>query len=79
MYVNLLTGYRTVLQKGGIIQEMLYRKCLVWPLRLPVLIQRKEHWMKNYPAKENSLWEWIYVQIERQSKSDWRKRVFPNA
>lgn len=29
MYVNLLTGNRTASQKGGIIQEMPYRKCLV--------------------------------------------------
>ena len=69
MCVNLVGGNRTASQKGGIIQETLYEKCLVLPLKPPVLIQMEESQMKNCLKNENSLWELIYERIGAQSKS----------
>lgn len=46
--VNLLVENRIVSQKDGIIQEMLYEKYPVLPLKLPVLIQILEDQMENF-------------------------------
>ncbi|WP_317425858.1 hypothetical protein [Sellimonas intestinalis] len=78
MCVNLLASNRTALQKDGIIQEMLYEKSPVLLLKPPVLIQMEESQMENCLKDGNSLWEWIYEPTGIQSKSGWRKEVFPN-
>ena len=78
MCVNLLSVNRTASQKDGIIQEMLYEKCPVLPLKPPVLIQMEEPQMETYLKIGNSLSEWIYVPTGAQSKSGWRKEAFLN-
>jgi len=55
MCVNRLSGNRIVSQKNEIIQEMLYEKYPVLPLRTPVLIQMVEVQMKNHLKIENNL------------------------
>lgn len=53
--VNLLVENRIVSQKDGIIQEMLYEKYPVLPLKLPVLIQILEDQMENFLKIGHSL------------------------
>ncbi len=69
MCLNSCAVNKTALQRGEIIQEMLYEKCPVLLLKLPVLIQMEEYQMKNYLKIENSLLEWIYELTAIQSKS----------
>ena len=78
MCVNLLAGNRSASQKDGIIQETLYEKYPVLPLKQPVLIQMEECQKKNCLKIGNSLWEWIYEPTGAQSKSGWRKEVSLN-
>ena len=69
---------KTALQRGEIIQEMLYEKCPVLPLKPPVLIQLEEPKMESCLKIGNRLWEWIFEPTGAQSKSGWRKEVSLN-
>lgn len=78
MCVNLLSVNRTASLKDGIIQETLYEKCPVLPLKPPVLIQLEEPKMESCLKIGNRLWEWIFEPTGAQSKSGWRKEVSLN-